>query len=235
MTATKLLITRPESHGREFAEAVARRYPGRFETLLAPLTGIHPVRAASGDGWDAVIFTSRVAAGEFARRWPQQRGRAYCVGDETAASAGRHGFEALSAVGDVRALERFITTRARPSDRLLYARGTHISADLAANLRRKGFLVTERVIYDQRPQPLTPAIVEVLKSGAALTITLFSARSAWLFKGQVLARDVVTSGFDVLAISQKTLNGLDGLRFRSTRLSDAPSAEAMLRSLGRPA
>lgn len=179
--AVPVLLTRPATQAGRFAADLAARFGDAVDLVTAPLLAPVFLAPPLPEGAAALILTSETAVmaldGLDRGRLPS---RAWCVGERTAAAAEAAGLTATAAGGDAAALVAAIVAAGEPGP-LLHLRGAETRGDLAGTLARQGVTVQEAVVYDQRPQPLSPAAVALLSQPGDVIVPLFSPRSAALF------------------------------------------------------
>lgn len=228
-TAIPVLLTRPEAASRAFAAALEARFGGKVRPVIAPLMAPVFLMPAMPEGpFAAVIFTSAtgVAAVE---SWDLPK-RAYCVGAQTAARARAAGFDAVSADGDAEALVAAVLANP-PTGRLLHLRGEEARGDVAERLTAAGVETVAMTVYRQEPQALTDQALEVLGSGAAVIVPLFSPRTAALFRAAVPER--LQARLRLVAMSAAVADALQGMAHEALEVARRPDADAMLEAVGR--
>ena len=215
-----LLLTRPAEASARFAAAVQAQVPGA-RVVISPLMA--PAFLAPGlpGDWDGVLFTSETGVAGLARL-TDRRGPAVCVGARTADAARAAGWQAQALGGDAEGMVTGLTA-APLQGHWLHARGVDAAGDLGARLRAAGMRVTEVIVYDQRPQPLSDAARVVLSGPSPVTLAVFSPRSARLF---VAEAGPVAAPLQAVAISPAAAASLAG--FCPVRVAAAPDAAAML-------
>ena len=218
-----LIVTRPEPGGSAFVARLGR--PAILSPVMAP-----EMRDVSLPVADALILTSPMAVEALRRLGADLPGRAFCVGDATAAAARDLGLQADSAAGDAEALLALIL-RARPQGRLLHVCGAETRGDLVARLQAAGFAAMAQVVYAQHPHPLTAQAVAALRGGAPVLLPVFSPRTAQILAAE-LDRIAATAPLWIVAISDAAAAPLRDL---ATRLEVAarPDAEAMAAAVAR--
>lgn len=166
---------------------------------------------------DALVFTSETGVLGWTQLH-QTRGKAYCVGDRTAAVAREAGFDAQSAGGDARDLAAML--EGVPSQvRLVHVRGRHIAADMGA-------LAAPYIVYDQKPLPLTSAALGLLAGEGTVVLPFFSPRSVALFKAQ---NSPLRATLIPVAISPAVATAVRDANLSNALVADTPDAGAMLR------
>ena len=232
---TALLITRPASSGRTFADAVEARFPGAFSTCLSPLTAIVPEPPAlSLEGVQALLFSSQNAVQVFAETWAARDVPALCVGGATATLAQSYGFSAEAAFGDVAALADMAAAAWRPEGgHYLYLRGRETAGDLAGSLFSQGIPVEEAILYSQVTLPLSEDAMTWLTMPGFVVAPVFSPASA-----ERLAASIAAIGPDfaadiiAIAISDNAARPLSSIPLAALHVAEAPNAEAMLERVG---
>ena len=217
-----ILLTRPLPQSLRFARMLAEVCD--LPLVISPLMAARALAPDLPKGpFSAVILTSETGA-ELAGQIPGLPRLAYCVGDRTAAIAAEHGFQAVSAAGDAERLAAMIVAR-QEAGSLLHLRGADSRGALAETLMKCGLETHEAVIYDQQPQPLTAEARDLIGSGQALIVPLFSPRSARLFchaAGQP-AGPLWLAALSPAVAAELTPLAADGLE-----LAERPDARAML-------
>ncbi len=215
-----LLLTRPAEASARFAAQVQDRVPG-VRVVIAPLMAPAFLAPALPDGWDGVLFTSETGVAGLARL-TGRRGPAVCVGARTAQVAQAAGWQAHALGGDAEGIVAGLAA-APLQGHWLHARGADAAGDLATRLRAAGMTVTEVIVYDQRPQPLSDPARAVLSGADPVTVAIFSPRSARIFVAQA---GVVTAPLQAVAISPAAAAALGGVC--PVQVAAAPDAPAML-------
>ncbi|MGP3696875.1 uroporphyrinogen-III synthase [Rhodobacter sp. NSM] len=223
-----VLLTRPEAQGARFAAALAAAL-GPVRIVTAPLMVPHYLSPAIPLRPAALVFTSETGVEGFRRlRAPALEGvvRAWCVGNRTARAARAAGLDARSADGDAEALIEAILA-AGETGPLLHLRGEESRGAVAARLSASGLMSAEAVVYDQRPQPLSPEAVTLLSEGTPVIAPLFSPRTARLL-GAELARAGLAPPLRVAAMSAAVAEAAAALPPHRLRIAERPDAEALL-------
>ncbi|CAG4904638.1 unnamed protein product [Acidocella sp. C78] len=221
------MVTRPEPGGS--ATAAALRAAGHVP-VLAPCLEIEALPAALPAVMDAIVVASAQALPGLP---PALRAvKLFAVGDATAARARAAGFISVaSAAGTARDLAALVGARLASGARLLLACGAGHSTDLAADLRRRGFRVTRRVVYRSRPaRELDAAARAALEAGDVDRVMVFSPASARSFATLVTAAglDGALAGAVAVAISPAAAAPLSRLPFREIRSAVSPDQDHML-------
>ncbi|HKU99470.1 MAG TPA: uroporphyrinogen-III synthase [Vineibacter sp.] len=234
----RVLVTRPESEARSFAEALSAR---GHEPLLAPMLRIEPQRVPEDlaerlAAAQAILLTSANGARLLAQATKVRGYRIFAVGDATAGAARQLGFsDVVSASGDSQALIGMVSRWLSPAEgRLIHAGGAVKAGDIATTLRSAGFAVDEVVLYAMREaDALPPDIVRVIEDGRLDAVTFFSPRTAQAFVK--LAAQTGIAPFlactVAVAISPAALAGADGIPWRTRIAARAPTQDGVLASL----
>lgn len=177
----RFLLTRPRAQGARFAAELRAAFPGARITASPLMAPVFLAPDLPDGDITALVLTSETAV-QAIRRFPAHLRAAlprlaYCVGDRTARAARAAGFRAVSADGDAADLVGLILQQ-RPTGQLLYLHGAERRGNVAERLNSAGIDTTSRLIYDQHPQPLTPAARRLLAGAAPVIAPIFSPRSA---------------------------------------------------------
>ncbi|HQT60596.1 uroporphyrinogen-III synthase [Acidiphilium sp.] len=222
-----VLVTRPEPGGSSTAAAL--RAAGHVP-VLAPCLEIEALPAALPPLVDAIVVASAQALPGLP---PALRAvPLFAVGDATAARARAAGFISVaSAAGTAQELAELVGAQLDPGARLLLACGAGHSLGLAADLRRRGFRVTRRVVYRSRPaRELDTAARAALEAGEVDRVMVFSPASARSFAALVTEAglDRALAGAIGVAISPAAAAPLSRLPFREIRSAVSPDQDHML-------
>lgn len=229
--AIPVLITRPEPQASRFAADLSAACP-QARPILAPLMQVEflPVTLPA-DPFAALVLTSETAA-EAAGRLREQAlslpKLALCVGDRTARSARRHGFEAVSAEGAAEDLVALILSRP-DHGRLLWLRGKDHAYDLGAALAKAGRRLLALPAYQQNALPLAPDALAVLNRPGPVILPLFSPRSARLVAAALPPHPAAEIW--PVAISPRALAALPAALQSRGSVAEAPDGPAMIRAI----
>lgn len=216
---TRLLLTRPAAQSRRFAGQVVARFGDRFDCIACPMVEIIDLPAkANVDEFDAVVFTSQNGVAAYKRLGGPAGKKAYCVGARTAESALKLGLSAVSADGDLPALNALLAQDA-PTARLLHLSGEDVAGAVTGN-------VTRVVAYRQAALPLTLQAQALLEGPEPLMVCLFSAKAAAVF-GAALPNKV-TPPLVALCLSRAVADALPHSRFAEVAVPDAPSVSSLM-------
>lgn len=222
MSLPLLIVTRPaEEAGRTSAAAKA----AGFATLEAPLLTIEPlVWDLPKARPDALLFTSARSPPLVAAAYPSLRGiPAYAVGARTADIAVEAGFHVVACgEGDGSAALSLI---ARDGVRSVL----HLAGEATAPLDvPAGLTVVRRTVYvANRVDTLASMVFDVLRTGEAFAVLLFSARTARHF-AQLLDRSGLERAVVRLVALSPAVAQAAGPGWRAVGVATEPSlAEAL--------
>jgi uroporphyrinogen-III synthase len=225
-----VLITRPEPGATQTANRVSAL---GLAPLVAPLLSIHRIgqtpQLPAGVG--ATLLTSRNAVAgcpPVCHDLP-----AFAVGEATATCAAGAGFNCIrTADGDAIALAALVSQTLSPHDGTLFLpAGRGQGSELAMSLRRKGFRVHRRVVYEAVPIASLPGIAEAhLRHHDVQAAMFFSAETARHFVRLIRAAklDEVVNNVDAVAISERSSVALRDLPWRRISVASKPNQDAML-------
>ena len=223
----KILITRPETDGKEIATRLAER---GHQALRAPLLTprFHDGLEPDLKGVQAILATSANGIRAFVRRSPRRDFSVFAVGPQTAEEARKSGFtEVRNADGDAKALALAATLWAAKKGILLHVCGEDAPGTLAENLTLRGFKVKRLPLYAIEPATSLPeearAALEARELDAAM---FFSPKSARIFG--VLADGLPTEHMTALCISPATAQALSSMPFANIAVAAKPNQAAML-------
>ncbi|ESQ75969.1 uroporphyrinogen-III synthase [Asticcacaulis sp. AC402] len=150
MTRPVVWITRTPDGAKSTARAVQAR---GGEAILAPVLRVVPLKPIiDPHSFDAVILTSRNGLAAFSAIVGRRSITAWCVGEATAEAARTARYQnVVAADGDTDALAKLIIATADRHSRLFYAAPREPAGDLAGELRKAGFPVSEAAVYETRP------------------------------------------------------------------------------------
>lgn len=212
-----LIITRPEPDGIRFADEVRRVLGTDIPITLAPLMEIEPLPASTDAG--GFVFTSTNGVAQ-AVRIGKSSGRAWCVGDRTAAVATAAGFDATSAKGTAEDLIAMI--KADPPDgHIAHVRGEHARGDIGPRLRHAGIDCADVIAYTQAPNPLPQHAIALIEGSDPTIIPLFSPRATALLFDQA----VPSPSAHLIAISDAAAAA------HKMQIVDRPDGKAMLQAV----
>lgn len=185
--APAFLLTRPEAQAARLADDLRARFGPHLRIVISPLMA--PVFLAPHLphlDWTGVLFTSANGVEGARRQSLLTGGRAWCVGDATAAAAAAAGYDAKSAGGDAGDLSDLVL-RSGAAGPLLHVRGQEVTGQLAQRLNSAGIETHEAVIYRQESLPLSAGARAVLAEDILVIAPLYSPRTARLLSQELQA------------------------------------------------
>jgi uroporphyrinogen-III synthase len=224
------LITRPEPGASETA---ARVVALGLLPIIAPLLAITQKRPHLPP--PATLQAVAAASGNAVAALPESHRDLplLAVGRATADRARNAGFSrVISADGDAGALVELVARTCMPSGApLLLVAGSGQGAQLARDLRARGFRVVRRAVYTAIPVPALPETARAALAADKLRAALFfSAETARqcvrLLQGARLDEAVHT--VEALAIGKPAAVALQALPWRRIRVAARPTQDAML-------
>jgi uroporphyrinogen-III synthase len=225
-----VLITRPQSAGRETARRVAAM---GLRPVFSPVLEIshRPARLPPASQLQALLITSANALPALPASY--HRLQLLTVGDATAARARQAGFrEVHSAAGDLLSLVALTLARCDPTGLpLLLAAGKQRSRDPSPYLQLRGFTVIRRIVYAATPVAALPEPARAALLEHAVRSALFfspaTARGFVRLLRQALPDDCVAT-VEALAISRPTEAALAPLPWRRIRVASRPNQDELL-------
>jgi uroporphyrinogen-III synthase len=235
----RLLVTRPQEDGERTAAALRAR---GHAVLVAPLLRIEAVAADLGPGpFGAVVTTSANAARALAQhpRLGELRGLPlYTVGQRSAEAARAAGFSTVhSADGDVRDLVSLVARKQSATAPLLYLAGEERTADLTAELGRRGLAVRTVVVYRAlAAERFPPTAEQAIAAGELDGVLHFSRRSAAAFINCAGAADLGKRALRLThyCLSAQVAAPLADAGAATICLAQRPEEEALLALIGSP-
>ena len=203
-----LLLTRPAPQSQSFLDALTTALGRQPKAVISPVLRIEPRGFADPGDVQAFVFTSANGVVAFAEQHAPADRLAFCVGDTTAAIARNAGFEAVSAHGDVQALERLLISRTKPGKGpIVHISGEASTGALVQTLVALGHEASRIVGYSQIPQSLSGAAIDTLQTGPTVA-PVFSPRSGRILQGELRSRKIMD--LTLVAISKAAAKPLSG-------------------------
>jgi uroporphyrinogen-III synthase len=228
-----VLVTRPEPGAMETATRITAL---RLHPVIAPLLAIRPTPVHLPDpaSLQVVLVASANAVDALPAHYRAQK--LLAVGEATAARARCAGFaRVLSAGGSAAELAELASRECDPNGAaLLLAAGRRQGEVLAEDLRRRGFRVLRRTVYEAAPAATLPEPARrAITEGRLRAALFFSAETARTFVELVRAAGLAAElrGIDALAIGRPAAASLESLPWRHVRVAMEPTQEAMLELL----
>ncbi len=209
-----VLLTRPLEQSQTFSKCLDTR----FKVTISPVIKLVflDVQADFSD-IDALVFTSQNGVTAYKQLGGPSGIRAYCVGAKTAACAHDFGLDAVSADGDINALNQLLEKQAAQA-RLLHLCGRHTSGEVQGN-------VTRLTAYDQVEIGLNDEARALLARQVEVALPIFSARSAIALQKQLDPSK--SANLTAICLSDAVASVLDAANFGMLEICDEPSAGAM--------
>jgi uroporphyrinogen-III synthase len=239
-----VLVTRPQPDDETTAAALQAR---GFEVLRAPMLRFEPVafQDDTDAAYGAVIVTSANAVRGIEPHLENSRLLKlplFAVGEHTAATARRSGFEnVISADGDAASLRDCVlasvkTKELKKASPLLYLAGADLARDLAGELGERGFTVVTHTTYRMSPVSSLPReICDAFAANGIEAVLHYSRRSARAFLEAVRTGGVEISA---LAVPQCCISALVASVVRDAgatqvMVAATPDENALLEALDR--
>ncbi len=236
----RALITRPMEDAAALAQLLRQR---DIDPVIEPMLLIRPIAAEALElaGVQGILLTSANGARMVARHISGDddallRLAVFCVGKATAKAAGDAGFRNIeSADGDVEELAGLVAARLDPkAGTLVHVAGSRVAGDLSGLLTDKGFAVHRAVLYEAaKPEALSPALREQLKSHHIGLVLFFSAATAQNFVDLVAAAGLASAlaPATALCLSQAVAGALGpagGTGWAAVRVAPRPDTDGMM-------
>ncbi|MGR3621190.1 uroporphyrinogen-III synthase [Pseudophaeobacter sp.] len=216
-----LLMTRPQAASQRFVAELPEALLAGLRVIHAPLLQISPLEVKiEYAGFAGVIFTS--ANGVAAAGKPVAGLPVYCVGQRTANSAKKAGWQAQVCGGAAAELVAGLRDL-RPPVPLLHLHGRHTRGEVATRLTELGLPCSSQVIYEQQLLPLSLEIKQEISAQSDVMVPLFSPRTARHFAS--LGLDQVN--LSLIALSDAVAAELKDLNCKDLRVSKTPDAIGM--------
>lgn len=230
MTATRVLITRPETESAALKQRLAARGVAADTAAMLSIRVQRPderhLREAL-DGVTALLFTSANGVRAFAASSPRRDLAVFAVGEASAEAAAAAGFtEVTAAGGDMQSLADLVADEHPPRrGALLHAAGATLAGDLQALLRRNGYDIRRVTFYAAEPAIGLPAEVAArFAAGGYDAALFFSPRTAATFVSLSLASGIAAgaAACAALCLSDNVAAALQPLPWRDLRIAAKP-------------
>lgn len=206
----KLIMTRPLSQSKEFAESFMQFLGQTVNVIYAPVIEIAPVEFTDRSA-ERFVVTSINALNIYTAN-SDQRGEMFCVGQKVAEHAKALGFHKVTYRQTAKELSQIL-----PKD-ALYLRGKDVSVDFHQD--------HELTIYHQNDLTISKDVLsQTIGSGI---VPLFSAQSARSFANSMAD---MNNDFHVIGLSQTVLEPLRDLQFASQKTLENPTRDEMMQAL----
>ncbi|MCY4237831.1 MAG: uroporphyrinogen-III synthase [Rhodospirillaceae bacterium] len=213
-----------------------------IDAVPCPVTIIKPV--VKDIQWpadlQAVAFSSAHAVRIYSRLNGPRQIPAFTVGSATAAEARAAGFHTVhDAASDVNGLAKTVAQECLPeAGSIGYPAALDVAGDLAGALRRKGYTVIQRPIYQAAAvERLTESAELALRTRTTTGAAFFSTRNAAIFCSLMVSaghQDFI-SGMQAWCLSDAIASALRGgakrLQWKRIIVADASKADAMARAI----
>lgn len=221
-----VLITRPREESDAFAVLV-ERIGG--DPVIAPVLDVIFPEINPGIKPDALVITSPQALKSvFPDEWKSIP--LFVMGEGSLQRAREAGFRSVtSSAGDFTTLCALITKNIPFSQNILYLRGDIIRHDLVYALSE--YEVREQIVY--KTIAIENAVPPVIQNGTIAIVTLFSPRSAEIFKEQIEKAGLASSlkTIKALCLSPAVLESVAALPWQDTKVAPQPDQQGMLEAL----
>lgn len=228
------ILTRPAEQSEILRQQLA---PLGVACLMAPVFSVQPhphdtiaLEAAAHD-CAAIITTSANALGFLPAT---ARSKAlWVVGLASAEKARALGFTDIHHHGaNVTDMANALTQHIPANATLLYARGEHVSADMAHLL--PGYRITEHTLYTTVPETALPAdVVEALLRGDAHSVLFFSTRNLQHFLQLADRQNIGTQARQLTALcfSHAIAEAAERAGLKNPLPATSPTTQSMIASL----
>ncbi|MCD6035412.1 MAG: hemD [Rickettsiales bacterium] len=232
------LITRPPADSEKVAATLGKE---GIACMAEPMFHIRACMDAKKE-WlkiaeepiQALLFTSANAVHAFAGHYSKRRGiLVLTVGDNTANTALTYGFDhVIAAEGDVDSLEALVKKECTAKGgRIVYARGAVTIGNLTETLQKKGFSVTELVVYDAVPVAELSIPVQTALLQQTIDVALFySPRSAILFENLVSDASLTrhTKPMHAFCMSKQVADCFKNLKWKKVHVAQEPTNASLI-------
>lgn len=217
-----VLITRSEPGASAFAKSLHKK---GVKTITQPLITIKTFSFSHPDltSYAALVFTSQHGVKSFSDTVGVRNIPVYTVGESTAYTALNSGFDKVISAGGTLAdlIKRLEDDFGELSKkRLLYIRGQDVSGSIAG--------IDELITYEAVANPvLDPLTRDALCAGSIAATTLFSARTAHIYRQALETYGLLEKAkrIPLLSISDSVLECVQD--FIHTYSADAPTMDSM--------
>lgn len=231
----RVLVTRPREDSVAL-EAELRRMG--IDVALEPMLKVRRLKVDTVDvqAVQGLLFTSSNGVRAFESVSAERSVPAYCVGDETARTAGAAGFSTVhSAAGNVEKLAEYVASKAHPrAGRMIHITGSVTAGDLAGRLGDAGFTVERIPLYEAvAATELSEETQQALKKGLLDAVLFFSPRTAATFVSvaKKAGLEEACRTVEAVCLSAAVAERVSGLPWRRTVVASEPTRAALLASL----
>jgi len=223
-----IAVTRPQPDADLFARQLNE---ANLPPLVAPLIDIAFETSIEIEDASAVAVTSANGVRALARASEDRSLPVYAVGPASAEAARGAGFPVAGvAESSVESLAALIATSAERGP-VLHVTGSHQAGDLVAALKTAGISAFKQQLYRaEAVREMPKALGQALTEGRVEAVTLFSPRTARLFRELVEAEGLADMLAEVrlICLSEAVAEALSGLSARAIIAADQPDARAVI-------
>ena len=214
-----VLMIRAYDQAVDFVADLAVANPVTF----APMVCIEPLNTDQTlPSVECIIFTSSNAVRLFADKMKDRSMDIACVGSVTARAAAECGFKAPQLFETAAQLVASFQREAHDGTRILYPRAETVSLDLARELSRTGYDVTDMIIYRQTFQPLSNEANELIES-SSVVVPIFSMEIAKYFHAAIVS--IKPCDLTLVCISSPVAAVFDGF---NVEIAPKPTRAALI-------
>jgi|GEM_PF-2166654 len=178
-----VLMIRAYDQAVDFVSDLAVANPVTF----APMVFIEPLNTDQTlPSFERIIFTSSNAVRLFANKTKNRSMDVACVGSVTARAATEFGFKAPQLFETAAQLVASFQRETHDGAHILYPRAETVSMDIAGELARTGYDVTDMVIYRQTFKPLSRDAIDLIES-SSVVVPIFSMEIAKCFHAAIVS------------------------------------------------
>jgi uroporphyrinogen-III synthase len=214
-----VLMIRAYDQAVDFVSELAVTNP----VIFAPMVCIEPLNTDQTlPSIDRVIFTSSNAVRLFANKTKNRSMDVACVGSITARAAAEFGFKTPQLYETAAQLVTSIQRDAHDGARILYPRAETVSLDIANELTRTDYDVTDMIIYRQTFQPLSHNAINLIES-SSVVVPIFSMEIAKRFHEAIVS--IKLHNLTLVCISSPVAAVFDGF---SVEIAPKPTRAALI-------
>jgi uroporphyrinogen-III synthase len=228
----RFLITRPEEDAAPLADAVrALGHDAMIDSMLR-INAFDDVQLDT-EGVQALLFSSANGVRAFSDISLNRRVPVYTVGEASAHVAREMGFRRVFAAGgDITALARLVAESLKPEEGILmHVSGTVVARELKDLLQKDGFNVFRVRLYESEPVTrLSEPTIAHFSKGEMDGVLFYSPRTAQIFTDLIIENRLTEACRRVraLCLSEAVAEVADKLPWRTVKVADKPSQDAML-------
>ena len=214
-----VLMIRAYDQAVDFVSDLAVTNP----VIFAPMVCIEPLNTNQAmPSIDRLIFTSSNAVRLFANKTKDRKMDIVCVGSVTARAAAEFGFMASQLFETAAQLVASFQREAHDGAHILYPRAETVSLDIADELARTGYDVTDMIIYRQTFQPLSHDAIDLIES-SSVVVPIFSMEIAKRFHEAIVS--IKSHDLTLVCISGPVAAVFDGF---NVEIAPKPTRAALI-------